>query len=107
MAGLKDAVLPGGIGTAARAFSGYGGIEVAGKTGTAEVFGKQDTSVFVGIVNPDPRSVPTSRSTSSRSFVEQGGDGGSVAAPIARAHRATALSGEIDPQGVRLVRRGR
>ena len=84
MAGLKDAVLPGGIGTAARAFSGYGGIEVAGKTGTAEVFGKQDTSVFVGIVNPDPPLGADEPQYVVAVFVEQGGDGGSVAAPIAR-----------------------
>jgi penicillin-binding protein 2 len=102
MAGLKDAVLPGGIGTAARAFSGYGGVQMAGKTGTAEVFGKQDTSVFIGIVNPDPPLGADEPQYVVAVFVEQGGNGGSVAAPIAR-RIADALSGAVDPQGVRLV----
>jgi penicillin-binding protein 2 len=102
MAGLKDAVLPGGIGTAARAFAGYGGVEVAGKTGTAEVFGKQDTSVFVGIVNPDPVLGADEPQYVVAVFVEQGGNGGSVAAPIAR-RVMEALSGEVDLQGVRVV----
>ena len=96
MAGLKDAVLPGGIGTAARRSPGYGGIEVAGKTGTAEVFGKQDTSVFVGIVNPPPALGADEPQYVVAVFVEQGGAGGSVAAPIAR-RIADALSGDIEP----------
>jgi penicillin-binding protein 2 len=102
MAGLKDAALPGGIGTAARAFAGYGGIEVAGKTGTAEVYGKQDTSVFMAIVNPQPALGADEPQYVISVFVEQGGNGGSVAAPIAR-RIAEALSGEANPAGVRLV----
>ncbi len=77
---------------------------MAGKTGTAEVYGKQDTSVFVGDREPEPQDGRTSRSTSIAVFVEQGGTGGSVAAPIAR-RIADGLSGEIDPTGVRLVPR--
>jgi penicillin-binding protein 2 len=102
MAGLKDAVLPGGIGTAARAFAGYGGIPMAGKTGTAEVYGKQDTSVFMGIVNPEPVLGGDEPQYVIAVFVEQGGNGGSVAAPIAR-RIAEAISGEAAPAVVRIV----
>ena len=101
MGGLEDAALPGGIGTAGRAFSGYGGIQVAGKTGTAEVFGKQDTSVFMTIFNPDPKT-PDEPQYVIAVFVEQGGNGGSVAAPIAR-RIVDALNGNPNPAGVRLV----
>ena len=71
--GLEDVVL--GIGTAHEAFAGYSGMPIAGKTGTAQVAGKQDTSVFVGIVNPElpprrpddePRRTSTLSSCSSR-----------------------------------------
>jgi penicillin-binding protein 2 len=101
LAGLIGASSPGGIGTAGRAFSGYGGIEVAGKTGTAEVFGKQDTSVFAAIVNPHP-ATPDEPQYVIVVFVEQGGNGGSVSAPIAR-RIAEALSGDPNPPAVRLV----
>jgi len=99
--GLKNAVLPGGIGTAARAFAGYNGIPVAGKTGTAEVQGKQDTSVFAAIVNPEP-ATPDEPQYVIVVFVEQGGAGGAVAAPIAR-RIAEGLSGELAPENVRVV----
>jgi len=63
-------------GTAYSAFLGVGGPAVAGKTGTAESTGKQDTSLFVGISPPDqPHYVVTA-------VVEEGGFGASVAAPI-------------------------
>src|SRR5262249_1879159 len=63
-------------GTAYSAFLGVGGPTVAGKTGTAESTGKQDTSLFVGISPPDqPHYVVTA-------VVEEGGFGASVAAPI-------------------------
>ncbi len=101
MGGLIGAATPGGIGTAGRAFSGYGGIQVAGKTGTAEVFGKQDTSVFATIVNPNP-ATPDEPQYVIIVFVEQGGNGGSVAAPISR-RIAEGLSGDLDPPAVRLV----
>src|SRR4029453_12983085 len=93
MGGLINAVSPGGIGTAGRAFSGYGGIEVAGKPGTAEVANKQDTSVFMAIVNPNPKT-PKEPQYAIAVFVEQGGNGGSVAAPIAR-RIADGLSGNL------------
>ncbi|MBM3671253.1 MAG: penicillin-binding protein 2 [Actinobacteria bacterium] len=98
MDGLKDALI--GIGSAQPAFSGLSlptGWQVAGKTGTAEVFGKQDTSVFAGILNPDPPEgsvicahhelllkpgcIPQYVVVS---FIEEGGFGASVAAPIVR-----------------------
>ncbi len=100
-AGLVAASLPGGIGTGGRAFSGYGGIEIAGKTGTGEVFGKQDTSVFAAILNPNP-ATPDEPQYAIVVFVEQGGNGGSVAAPITR-RIAEGLSGDPDPPAVRLV----
>jgi penicillin-binding protein 2 len=63
-------------GTAYAAFRGIGGPTVAGKTGTAQASGKQDTSLFVGISPPDkPQYVVMS-------VVEEGGFGASVAAPI-------------------------
>ena len=92
MNGLKGAVVPDGLGTAGPAFAGYQGMPIAGKTGTAEVAGKQDTSVFVGLVNPDVTPADAKLEPSKRKvpqyvvviFVEEGGNGGSVAAPIAK-----------------------
>jgi penicillin-binding protein 2 len=105
MEGLKKVIV--GIGTAATAFSGYRGLPAAGKTGTAEVAGKQDTSVFVGIINPDatPESITSDPLTHQYVivvFVEEGGNGGSVAAPIAK-RIMQALSGDPNPPEVRLV----
>ncbi len=63
-------------GTAYAAFRGIGGPTVAGKTGTAESNGKQDTSLFVGISPPEqPQYVVIA-------VVEEAGFGASVAAPI-------------------------
>jgi penicillin-binding protein 2 len=65
-----------GTGTANAAFVGLGGPTVAGKTGTAEAQGKQDTSLFVGISPPDqPQYVVMA-------VIEEGGFGASVAAPV-------------------------
>ena len=65
-----------GDGTAYAAFRGIGGPTVAGKTGTAQTTGKQDTSLFVGISPPDqPQYVVTA-------VIEEGGFGASVAAPV-------------------------
>ena len=65
-----------GTGTANAAFGGLGGPTVAGKTGTAEAQGKQDTSLFVGISPPDqPQYVVMA-------VIEEGGFGASVAAPV-------------------------
>jgi penicillin-binding protein 2 len=63
-------------GTAYAAFRGVGGPTVAGKTGTAQANGKQDTSLFVGMSPADhPQYVVAA-------VVEEGGFGASVAAPI-------------------------
>lgn len=65
-------------GTAHGAFIGFNGFPVAGKTGTAQVTGKQDTAVFVGFAPAnDPQYVVAV-------FMEEAGFGGSVAAPVAR-----------------------
>ncbi|NVI89782.1 penicillin-binding protein 2 [Actinomadura sp. BRA 177] len=67
-------------GTAAGAFSGFDfkRVDVGGKTGTAEVYGKQDTSWFAsfGPVK-DPRFAVVA-------MVSQGGFGASTAAPAVR-----------------------
>jgi penicillin-binding protein 2 len=63
-------------GTAYAAFRGIGGPTVAGKTGTAQSTGKQDTSLFVGISPSDqPQYVVAA-------VIEEGGFGASVAAPV-------------------------
>ncbi|MBC7246946.1 MAG: penicillin-binding protein 2 [Actinobacteria bacterium] len=70
----------GGGGTAAGAFAGFpiSQIPVAGKTGTAEVQGKQPCAWFACYAPAyDPRYVVVV-------MVEEGGHGGLVAAPIAR-----------------------
>ncbi|HMS24616.1 MAG TPA: penicillin-binding protein 2 [Acidimicrobiia bacterium] len=66
-------------GTARAAFDSFpSSISVAGKTGTAEIDGKQDTSLFVGFspsVNPKYVAV---------SVIEEAGWGAGTAAPIVR-----------------------
>jgi len=53
-------------------------VPVAGKTGTAQVQGKEATSVFAAITFPDaPQYVAVS-------FVEEAGYGAAVSAPIVR-----------------------
>lgn len=67
-------------GTAAGAFAGFpfDKVSVAGKTGTAEVYGKQDTSWFASFAPADkPRFAVVV-------MVAQGGQGGRVAAPAVR-----------------------
>jgi penicillin-binding protein 2 len=65
-------------GTAYNAFQGFAGETVAGKTGTAQVIGKQATSVFVGMYPAQqPRYVVAA-------LVEEAGHGADVAAPIVR-----------------------
>jgi penicillin-binding protein 2 len=67
-------------GTAAGAFNGFdfGKLAVAGKTGTAEVFGKQDTSWFASFAPAkNPRYAVVV-------MVSQAGQGGQVAAPAVR-----------------------
>jgi len=71
-------------GTAKGAFSGFPA-RVAGKTGTAQVSGKQDFAWFACYAPADePKYVVVV-------MVEQGGHGGSIAAPAARKILATAL----------------
>lgn len=75
---LKTVVIGGGTG--AKAFRGWpqGQIPVGGKTGTAEVQGKRDNSLFVGMgPMDDPRWIVAV-------VVEGGGHGSETAAPIAR-----------------------
>jgi penicillin-binding protein 2 len=77
MQGLRG-VTTSAAGTAHGAFRGFTGATVAGKTGTAQGKGKQDSSLFVGIAPADqPQYVVMS-------VVEEGGFGASVAAPIVR-----------------------
>ena len=67
-------------GTGAGAFAGFplDTFPVAGKTGTAQVVGKQDTGVFVAFAPADaPRYVVAV-------VMEEAGFGGAVAAPVAR-----------------------
>jgi penicillin-binding protein 2 len=64
-------------GTGAGAFRGFGA-SVAGKTGTAEVKGKDDYALFCAFA---PASEPKYAVTV---IIEQGGHGGSVAAPAGR-----------------------
>lgn len=73
--GLKGVV--SGEGTAAGAFIGFP-VNIAGKTGTAQVGNKQDTALFVGYAPADnPKYVVAV-------IIEEAGHGGSVSAPAAR-----------------------
>ncbi|MCL6472775.1 MAG: penicillin-binding protein 2 [Firmicutes bacterium] len=71
-------------GTAAAAFAGFP-VRTAGKTGTSQVRGKEDFAWYVGYAPADdPKYVVAV-------MIEQGGHGGSTAAPAARKILATAL----------------
>jgi penicillin-binding protein 2 len=67
-------------GTAATAFSGFpfGQVSVAGKTGTAQVFGQQDYSWFAAMTQGMGKQYVVV------AMVEQGGHGSTTAAPIVR-----------------------
>ena len=67
-------------GTAAYAFRGFpfSQVWVAGKTGTAQVYGKQDTSWFAAMVKAQGKEYVIV------AVVEQGGHGSTTAAPIVR-----------------------
>jgi penicillin-binding protein 2 len=94
LAGLRGAVASGD-GTAHAAFAGFSAMAAAGKTGTAQVFGKQDTALFVGLAPvPDPKYVISV-------VLEEGGFGGETAAPIARRIFA-GLAGE-PPEPIRIA----
>ncbi len=74
--GLRAAASEGG-GTSTDVFAGFS-VPIAGKTGTAEVVGKEDQSWYVALAPyPNPRYVVAVT-------VEQGGFGAETAAPIAR-----------------------
>ena len=91
LAGLRGAVADP-LGTARGAFGSFNAFAVAGKTGTAQVFGKQDTALFVGLAPmPNPEYVVTV-------VLEESGFGGQTAAPVARRVLA-GLAGE-PPQPV-------
>jgi penicillin-binding protein 2 len=79
LAGFRG-VVSDPLGTGFAAFAGFplGAFPVAGKTGTAEVAGKQDTSLFTAYAPADnPRYVITV-------VLEEAGLGASAAAPVAR-----------------------
>lgn len=82
LAYIRDALagVTGKEGTAAKAFAGFpqGQLAVAGKTGTADVFGKQPTSWFASLA---PAAAPKYVVTV---MIPEGGTGGTSAAPIAR-----------------------
>jgi penicillin-binding protein 2 len=74
--GLREAA-SSGIGTSTAVFGGYP-IPVAGKTGTAQVFGKSDYAWYASYAPAnDPKYVVVV-------MIEQGGHGGTTAAPAAR-----------------------
>ncbi|HEX7167468.1 MAG TPA: penicillin-binding protein 2 [Acidimicrobiales bacterium] len=85
-ASVRDPILQGlrGVidreeGTAYYAFAGFPrGFPIAGKTGTAQVRSKQDTAVFAAFAPADNPQYAVSV------FLEEGGFGGSSAAPVAR-----------------------
>ena len=94
MAGLRGAVADG-QGTASAAFAGFTAMQTAGKTGTAQVFGKQDTAVYVGMgPYPNPKYVISV-------VLEESGFGGETAAPVARRILA-GLAGE-PPDTIRIA----
>jgi penicillin-binding protein 2 len=78
LAGLRG-VVADGAGTANPAFTGFpiAAFPVSGKTGTAQVWKKHDTALFVGFGGPDNRFVVAV-------VLEQAGFGGQAAAPVAR-----------------------
>ncbi|HUR49245.1 MAG TPA: penicillin-binding protein 2 [Acidimicrobiales bacterium] len=94
LAGLRGAIA-NADGTAHAAFAGFSAMAAAGKTGTAQVFGKQDTAIFVGMAPvPDPKYVISV-------VLEEGGFGGETAASIARRILA-GLAGE-PPEAIRIA----
>ncbi|GAB6158220.1 penicillin-binding protein 2 [Desulfotomaculum varum] len=65
------------VGTAAGIFSGFP-VEVAGKTGTGEVFGHDNHALFVAFAPYDKPEVAVA------TVIDYGGHGGSAAGPVAR-----------------------
>lgn len=91
--GLREVTRTGG--TAASAFSDWpsGSLPIAGKTGTAEVYGKDDTSWFASY---GPAGNPRYAVVV---MIGQGGTGGAAAAPAARKIWGTLLG--VDASGHR------
>jgi len=91
--GLRAAVADKS-GTAYEAFAGFplDKFPVYGKTGTAQVHGKQDTSLFAGFVT-GPDGVPYVVVT----VVEEAGFGATIAAPIVRRIMQTIIGVEPTP----------
>lgn len=90
--GLHAAASEGG-GTSADVFSGFP-MQIAGKTGTAEVLGKEDQSWYVALAPyPNPRYVVAVT-------VEEGGFGAERAAPIARLILAKLYNLQLDQKVV-------
>src|SRR5207247_1907984 len=106
MTGLLGAV-NNADGTARPAFNGYTGVQVAGKTGTAEHPPKEDNALFVAMVNPNPpagsKCIVGGDQTGCQYVVvvvaEEAGFGGAVAAPIAR-RIIDAINGNANPEAV-------
>jgi penicillin-binding protein 2 len=82
-------------GTAYQAFQGFplAQIPVAGKTGTAQVANKGDSSLFVGMFGGTPANPKYVVAV----VVEQAGFGAQTAAPIAR-RIIEAMTGQVTPQ---------
>lgn len=78
-------------GTAHNAFQGYEGPPVAAKTGTSQIRGREDTSLFVGMF---PASAPKYVVFA---VVEEGGAGADIAAPIVRHVIESLVETEADP----------
>ena len=96
LAGLLG-VVNSSEGTAYFPFLNYSGPTMAGKTGTAEVAGKDTTSWFVGFTNAN--NDPSQPQYVVLSMVEQAGFGAEVSAPIA-ARIAEYLTGTANPPAV-------
>ncbi len=101
---VRDAVLSGlhgvvysGEGTAYAAFRTYEGPTVIGKTGTAQNTGKDDTSWFAAVTNPE--NDPNLPQYVVVSMVEEGGFGADVSAPIVR-RVIDFLNGDPNPPAV-------
>ena len=100
----RDAIMQGlrGVisleeGTAYYAFAGFPReYPVAGKTGTAQVTGKQDTAVFAAFAPFDNPQYAIAV------VMEESGFGGSAAAPVARRILEGIATGSVSPEGVRL-----
>jgi penicillin-binding protein 2 len=76
-------------GTGKGAFAGFP-VQVAGKTGTAQVYGKDDYAWFVGYAPADHPKYAVAV------LIEQGGHGGSIAGPAARQIFAALLGQKIE-----------